>query len=680
MKLSYKKMWWTLLIITLIFSCSGIILRMTNESRNKNIITVVDYREFKKAADLADYEIGQVLSRLKAAGVEYVAVKETSLRDLEYRGDIKLYPFGEFKGEAIFKDSALRQDLLCLEQENRISPAALTAVCQDKKTADFIKVNLDARFAPDELIKTRLGENYIFVINTQIQKPPKTTEKIYPRDVLVGFEEEILTALKNENFKLVLSPGNTTGSKTSYIKEYEKLITSYDIQYIVINGEVPGSPNNLKLMENLIKKNNLTVAIIETSSQLGFLPQKGLDKVIAGADYPVNRLYSSRNDEYLKDVNERYYRWVRAVVDRGIRILYVVPFEDDKLTYAENVDNTIRIIGEFHKTIADKGFSLGGPLNRLSPEMPGRWHYLLVGLSLLWAVMLYISYLCRLRPLYMAILAGLGIAGLLGINLVLKADLSKLYALGAAIIYPSLSSLFLLLYLKKQKEKSFWLKIAASLGIILGVNFLGMYTVVTSLADIRYIMNIEYFRGVKLAFVFPLLLFMVNYVAVCRGEKSAGKYIMDILRQQPNYLVLFLLGIALMAMYYYVARSGHSGEVTVSALEIRIREMLEMMFLARPRFKEIIIGYPSLVLMVYLYQKYKKDWLLFVFGLGTVIGSISMVNSFCHVFTAVVISANRTLSGLLTGLIIGMGLLSVYIIAEKTYYIKWSQKNPEMPE
>lgn len=280
----------------------------------------------------------------------------------------------------------------------------------------------------------------------------------------------------------------------------------------------------------------------------------------------------------------------------------------------------------------------------------------------------------------MAILAGLGIVGLLGINLVLKADFSKLYALGAAIIYPSLSSLFLLLYLKKQREKSFWLKIAASLGIILGVNFLGMYTAVTSLADIRYIMNIEYFRGVKLAFVFPLLLFMVNYVAVCRGEKSAGKYIMDILRKQPNYLVLFLLGIALMAMYYYVARSGHSGEVKVSALEIKIREILEMLFLARPRFKEIIIGYPSLVLMVYLYQKYKKDWLLFVFGLGTVIGSISMVNSFCHVFTAVVISANRTLSGLLTGLIIGMGVLFVYIIAEKIYYIKWSQKTPEMPE
>lgn len=675
MKLSFPKIWWTLLIITLIFSVSGIILRMTNEGRNQNVITVVDYREFQKAADLADYDMEQVLSRLKTSGVEYVAVKETSLRDLEFRGDIKLYEFGEFKAEASLENPALKQEIDSLEKERKIRKSALTAVCRDEKTAAFIETNLLSRFSPDEIVKMKRGENQVFIINTEIKKPPKTAEKIYPRDVLIGFEEEILTSLKNEGFKIVLSPGNTTGSKTSYIKQYEKLIGAYDVEYIVINGEVPGSPNNLNLMEDLIKKNKLIVAIIETSSQLGFLPQKGLDRVIAGAGYPVNRLYSSRNDEYLKDVNERYYRWVRAVVDRGIRILYVVPFEDDKLTYAENIDNTIRIIGEFHKTIADKGFNLNQPLNRLSPEKPGSLHYFLVALSLLWAFMLYLSYLARIKPLYVWILAGLGVLGAAGINLVLKGDFAKLYALGAAVIYPSLSSLLLLLYLKKEREKNLCLKFVAALGIILSVNLLGAYTVVTSLSDIRYIMNIEYFRGVKFAFIMPLLLFILNYAAVCRGEKSIGQYIADILKKQPNYLVLFLLGFALIAVYYYVARSGHSGEVKVSPLEIKIREILEMIFLARPRFKEIIIGYPSLMLMVYLYQKYKKDWLLFIFGLGTVIGSISMVNSFCHVFTAVVISANRTLSGLLTGLIIGLAALLMVIIAEKIYIARWKKRD-----
>ncbi|MBO8159731.1 DUF5693 family protein [Thermosyntropha sp.] len=680
MKLSPKKVLWILLLITLILSSSGIILRMTNESRNKNIITMVDYREFKKAADMADYDINQVLSRLKLAKVEYVAVKETSLTDLEYRGDIKLCSFGELKGEAGVDDPVLYAEIARLEEKEKISPAALTAVTGDPAVARFLDKGLSQRFAPGELVKFKSGDKHGFIINTEIQKPPKTATKAYPRDVLVGFEKDVLDQLKEAGFKIVLVPGNSTGSRISYIKEYEKLIDEYGVKYILFNGEVSGSPDKLKIIEEIIEKKGITVAIIETSSQLGFLPQNGLDKVIRDTGYPVNRLYSSRNDEYLKDINERYYRWVRAVVDRGIRFLFVVPFEDDKLTYSENIDNTIRVIGEFHQTMAEKGFILGEPLNRLSPKMPGEFHYFMVSLSILWVAMLYLAYLCRPKKIFWWLMAGIGILVLFGINIVLKADFSKLYALAAAIIYPSFSSLLLLLYLKKSRNQNLPLQFTVSLAIILGVNALGMYTVGTSLSDIRYIMNIEYFRGVKLAFVFPLIMFIVNYVAVFKGEKSAVEYVLQFLREEPNYLILFFLGLAFIGIYYYVARSGHTGEVKVSSLEIRIREILETIFLARPRFKEIIIGYPSLMLMIYLYQKYKKDWLLFIFGLGTVIGSISMVNSFCHVFTAVTISANRTLNGLLVGVIIGFIALAGVIIIEKIYRVTVRKSIPYIPE
>lgn len=675
MKISFQRTGWFLLLVTLLLAGSGIALRVSNEAQNRNIITVIDYREFQKASDLAGYQINQVLASLKKAGVEYAAVKEVSLRDLEYRGNIKLYEFGVFKAETALKGPQYQAEIEALEKERKISPAALTAVCWDDRTAGFLAQNLNKRFASHELVTAEIGGNRIFIINTQIQRPPKTAEKIYPRDVLVGFEEETLSFLKKQGFEIVLCPGNTTGAKTAYIDDYEKLASAYDVRYVVINGEVPGGPEKLEKIENLIREKHLIVGIIETSSQLGFLPQKGLDKVIAAVDYPVNRVYSTRNDEYLKDINERYYRWVRAVVDRGIRILYVVPFEDEKLTYAENLDNTVDKIGEFHHTVSSKGFNLNQPLPHLNPKIPGSWHYFLVALSLLWALLLYINYLVPLKPAYNLILAALGVLGALLANIVLKIDLAKLYALGAAVIYPSLSSLLLILYLRKYQQQGFIPKLLAALGIILGINALGMYTVLTSLADIRYIMNIEYFRGVKLAFILPLLLFALNYVQVVKGERRLGEYIMDILKKQPNYLVLILMGMALLAIYYYIARSGHTGEVKVSALEIRIREVLETIFLARPRFKEIIIGYPSLMLMVYLYHRYKKDWLLFVFGLGTVIGSISMVNSFCHVFTAAAVSLNRTLNGLLTGLLIGTAVLALFIALEKLYAGKIWQKN-----
>ncbi|NLB88949.1 MAG: hypothetical protein GX790_06955 [Syntrophomonadaceae bacterium] len=187
------------------------------------------------------------------------------------------------------------------------------------------------------------------------------------------------------------------------------------------------------------------------------------------------------------------------------------------------------------------------------------------------------------------------------------------------------------------------------------------------MADIRYIMNIEYFRGVKLAFLLPLMLFVFNYLSVFSGEEGIIKYSVKYLKLTPNYFILGLLGIGVLALYYYIGRSGHTAGVSVSSLELRLREVLETIFTARPRFKEILIGYPALFVLVYLYRKYREELITLVFGLGVMMGSISMVNSFAHVFTAVNISISRTIAGLVTGTIIAIFVLIGVIILDKIY-------------
>jgi len=119
-------------------------------------------------------------------------------------------------------------------------------------------------------------------------------------------------------------------------------------------------------------------------------------------------------------------------------------------------------------------------------------------------------------------------------------------------------------------------------------------------------------------------------------------------------------------IYYYIGRSGNTTEIKVSAVEVRLREILESIFLARPRFKEIIIGYPALFAMIYLYKQYKQDIILLLLGFAVMMGSISMVNSFCHVFTAISISIGRTLAGLLIGTVVGLAVLAVLWIIDKT--------------
>ncbi len=672
-----KSRWlWVLLIITLLLAYSGIQLRTTNEARNKTVVTAIDYREFERSANSANMDMDVVLERLQAAGVGTAAVSEVTLRDLAYRGDVLVSSYGDFSSLTASVSPQVWIEIKQVIGDRFISPSNLVVVAKDPQIVSFLQQRLRARFLPEELIAFYLEGNSYFIINSElgtIYVEPSPADKNKPvskdLDARLGFDEQLLTSLQKHGFNIILRPGSNMGSNTDYRAEYDQIVSKYGVKYIIFSGnELYGSADSVGWISEWIKRNHLTIGIIEASTQLQYFNQAGLDEVMESTGYAINRVYSTTNDEFVTSVDERYYRWVRGVIDRGIRIMYVVPFKDQKLSYSRNLNNTIDTIDHFHNTIVTKGFIVGQSMHDLSSSIPGPVHRLLVSLSLLLAGTIYLLYLFkpRLKPAWAAAWWVAGGLACLGINLLLGADFSKLYALAAAILYPTLSSLVLLKYLKSSSGKPYLQQLLVSLVIILGINGMGMYTVVTSLADIRYIMNVFIFSGVKLSFLTPLMLFLVNYISVMVGfgnfKDKAVKFLLD----KPNYLVLVLLIVGGAAGYYYIGRSGNA-MVAVSGLEIKMREILESIFLARPRFKELLIGYPALMVMIYWYKIYRQDLILLVIGLGVMMGSISMVNSFCHVFTAVMVSVNRTLAGLITGLLVGFCAVAVIKLGEWLY-------------
>ena len=667
----WVKVLWVLLLFTLVLSCSGIGLRMSNESKNKAIVTTIDYGEFLKTANMADMDMDAVLARAQANGVHAVAVNEISLRDLAASGDVDISTYADFSSFSRLYFPHLWQASEKAVGARAISPASLVVASSQANISAFLKERLHARFTPAEFISFSVDGTDYFIMNAELRPvvvDMNQTDKNKPvereLDARLGFDKRVLDKLKAMGFDIILRPGYNTGSNTVYLAEYGKTIRDYNVKYLIFGDtQLNGAPDRLGWIEEPIKKYGLTVGIIETASQLQYIKQKGLDEVMESTGYPINRVYSSTNDEYVTSSQERYYRWVRGTIDRGIRILYVVPFKDQKVNYAENMNNTLAMIKNYHNTMQDKGYDVKAGLPDLSARMPGSAHGLMVSLSLLLGGMLYLNYLLKPNRRVITGLLAAGAIICLGLNLGLHADWSKVYALAAAILYPSFSSLLLLLYLKHNRTKPFLVQLLTSLAIILGINAIGMYTVVTSLADIRYIMNVDVFSGVKVAFLAPLLLFVVNYLCCFAEAGGFKKNLKTYMYKQPNYLVLFLFMVGALMLYVYVGRSGNTSGIQVSGLEMRLREILENIFLARPRFKELIIGYPALFALVYLYRKYGKDYIALILGLGVMMGSISMVNSFCHVFTAVMTSLNRTLGGLLVGTIIGvMGLVGVMVV------------------
>lgn len=558
----------TLLIcftISILFTVSGIYIRINNESRNKSLVIVADYNEFLKAANDSKLNFDIILNRLKRNGVSAIALQSSNS----------------------------------------------------------------------------------------------------------GLDINALNKIKSMGFHIILRPDTFHEYSSGLIKEYDAAIKAFQVKYLIFAGpEDMGGQGNIDEFESIIRKNKLIIGIIENLSQTGYLRQSGLDKIILNTDYPVNRVYIlPENDLENISSSEVFYRWLRCAVDRNIRFIYVRPLKNKELSSLDNLNNTFESVGEFNSFVPKAGFAINRRLDILSPKSPPWYHYYAVSFSLIFMFMLYIQYLFRPKTGTLVILGITGLSLAIIINLHLGNYMPNIWATFAANLYPSFSSLILLLYLRKSNSKPIITLVLSSLGILLGINAIGMYTVVTSLADIRFSMGIIVYSGVTISFILPVILFGINYFGSFVGFENTKEFFVRFTNSKITTRKILVFLFFSVVFYFYIVRSGNDLGIPASNLELKAREVLEKLLLVRPRFKEFLIGYPTLFIMIYLYNKYKKNIILLMLGTIVVMGSVSMVNSFCHVFTPCATSLQRTINGLAIGL--PLGLLS--IIAVRTLILFYNQ-------
>ena len=104
----------------------------------------------------------------------------------------------------------------------------------------------------------------------------------------------------------------------------------------------------------------------------------------------------------------------------------------------------------------------------------------------------------------------------------------------------------------------------------------------------------------------------------------------------------------------YILRTGNFG-LPVANMEIVLREFLEKVLVVRPRTKEFLIGHPALYILL-RERRGKAAWLMPV----AVIGQLSMVNTFSHIHTPLLVTLIRTGYGLVFGYIIGWTVYQLY--------------------
>jgi uncharacterized membrane protein len=135
-----------------------------------------------------------------------------------------------------------------------------------------------------------------------------------------------------------------------------------------------------------------------------------------------------------------------------------------------------------------------------------------------------------------------------------------------------------------------------------------------------------------------------------------------ILMQPVTVFWIAVFGVLAVAGLYYMSRTGNAG--TVSGIELAFRSMLENTFGVRPRTKEFLIGHPMMLAGIFLALKYRQAGFLLVLA---TIGQLSMVDTFAHIHTPLVLSIARVLLGLGLGLVIGLIAIGIWQACERVW-------------
>ena len=120
---------------------------------------------------------------------------------------------------------------------------------------------------------------------------------------------------------------------------------------------------------------------------------------------------------------------------------------------------------------------------------------------------------------------------------------------------------------------------------------------------------------------------------------------------------LALSAVVLAALLVMALRSDNVSDVP--AFELAFRDFLERTLVVRPRTKEILIGYPALMLYFYVKQKDLVPHYREALRLAATLAFCSAMNTFCHFHTRLQLSVIRVLNGWWLGLLIGCVLILI---------------------
>ena len=627
-----KQIGWLIVVVGVLCSLFLWGQRMQSEANYKNVQMVVNYSDIVAMANANDLTEEKFAKALQERGVSAVLYKEWSLGSLNANGQVAI---------EVGNNIEHASDVEKVSKEVPVSAANAYVALLDKNIAVQVK---------DHVLEKVPGADYypgqVDVITIPIMVPNGDSEVVTAlnkiKEIGAGFDMASIarmSALGMDTVPQLRSWDNPTD--TSLRMAFDEIKAMPNLVYLLFNDkEIPGYPQKNRTVADLLKddKGNTVVPV----ATIEFSDQKGLNQLGVLLNKDVIRLHTISNGEMGNlTPDSALDRWMLAARERNMRSLLVRFF--DITTPGANLQGNLNYVASIQTGLIESGFTLDQPYEKPASIPASTILMAMVGTAVIAGVMLILLEM-RLPKLSLLALIG-GIAIWLALLLVNPTMAKKMMALLSVITFPTLSCLLIM----KPEARSIGKSVVALLKLC-AISYIGAVLMVGLLADILFMLKLDQFIGVKLAHVVPIV--AVPFILYTWNEEKPLTFVKQLLEKALDYKWTMLGVLVAVAGVIYLSRTGNSG-AELSAAESMMRTFLNDVMGVRPRSKEFLIGYPFTLLLFWLGAS-RKNWILTI---PAIIGQVSLVNTYAHIHTALIMSMQRSFNGLVLGIAVGLLLI-----------------------
>ncbi|MFW6148240.1 MAG: DUF5693 family protein, partial [Atribacterota bacterium] len=547
MKISSKNIFIFFILIAFILSIIVGIQRSKLDNNFKQVDLVMSLNKIREVALKDGYDENELLKQLQLKGISSIAVHEDTIETLSFQGKVAFLTTNDLTNLNYI------QDIIIPEVED-VSPGELVIMCNDYSLFQRIK-NVFQQYLGKNLVQEYLfnGEIYSLVLRGDEEELVKLG---------LGFSEEDINRIQTLGFHVILRPKNSPKVAPEMVQQkLETIGRLMNISIIIFDEEEAlGHPSIKMLSETaqFLQENHYPFGIIE------FTSQKGIHSIASNSSQLAVRVHSITKEEMEKiTMSTAIDRWTRAAQERNIRLFYLNPFL--KIREGNLVQYNLDYIESIRNELVLNNYSIGKaslfPTYQVSPIF-----IYIIGLGIISAGILLLMEFLNIRKKYGLILFIVSFVFLFIIDTFTgKIFLVKFLALASALIFPTLAIIMSKNYFLKVPEKKdrastnsdavccSYLELSKNIftGItrIMIITLIGGLMIGALLTHYQFILAIQLFSGIKIAYIFPLILVTVYLWWISKEDK---RFLVEDFKKPILFEYAFLLFIFLVFGIIYI--------------------------------------------------------------------------------------------------------------------------------